>query len=355
MGLSKPSAVITAVGGYVPEYVLTNTELERMVETTSDWIEERTGILERHLVHGTMASSDMAAEAVKQLLAKRDLDPMEIDLVIVATVTPDYLFPATSNLVCDKAGLKRAWGFDLGAACSGFLFALATGAQFIESRRAKKVLVIGADTMSSIVNYEDRNTCILFGDGAAAVLLEPDEEGYGLIDYNHHVDGSGYQFLHQKAGGSKRPATIETVANREHYIFQEGKAVFKFAVKGMADAAAELLERNGLKGDDIEWLVPHQANKRIIDATRDRIGLRPDQVMLNIQRFGNTTAATIPLCLADFESKLRKGDNLVLAAFGGGFTWGAAWMRWGYDGPANAPGVVNDRVLAKVSANGLVH
>ena len=339
-------AAITAVGGYVPEYVLANRELEQMVETTNEWIVERTGVETRHILKGARASSDMAAAAVQQLIDKSGLDPMEVDLVVVGTITPDHLFPSAANLLCSKVGMKRAWGFDLAAACSGFLFSLSTAAQFIESGRAKKVIVVGVDKMSTIVNYEDRNTCIIFGDGAGAVLLEPDTQGYGLQDFVHYTDGSGAQFLYQKAGGSLHPPSIETVMNREHYIYQEGKTVFKFAVKGMADAAAEILERNGLTGDDVAWLVPHQANKRIIDATRERMGLAPERVMLNINRFGNTTSGTLPLCLADYERRLRRGDRVVLAAFGGGFTWGATLLRWAYDGAADAPGVLGDRAAA---------
>lgn len=325
------TAAITAVGGYVPEYRLTNFELEKMVDTNDEWIRTRTGISERRILKGDgLATSDMVVPAVKELLEKRGLDPMEIDLMIVATVTPDMVFPATANIACDKLGAKNAWGFDLGAACSGFLYALTTGAAFIESGRYKKVVVVGADKMSAIIDYTDRNTCVLFGDGAGAVLLEPNYEGYGVQDSILRSDGSGANFLHMKAGGSKRPASAETVANKEHYAFQEGQSVFKFAVKGMADVSAELLERNNLTGDDIAWLVPHQANKRIIDATASRMGLSPEKVMLNIERYGNTTAATIPLCLWEWKKQLNKGDLIVLAAFGGGFTWGATLVKWEY-------------------------
>ncbi len=348
-------AAIAAVGGYVPEYVLTNRELEELVETNNDWIVERTGIETRRILKGPRASSDMVVAAVRQLLDKRGLDPMEIDLLVVGTITPDHVFPSTANLACDKLGMKRAWGFDLAAACSGFLFALSTGAQFIETGRAKKVIVAGVDKMSTIINYEDRNTCIIFGDGAGAVLLEPDTEGYGLIDFVNYTDGSGLQYLYQKAGGSMHPASLDTVMRREHFVHQEGKAVFKFAVKGMADAAAQILERNQLSGDDVAWLVPHQANKRIIDATRERMGLAPERVMLNISKFGNTTAATLPLCLADYERHLRRGDNVVFAAFGGGFTWGSALVKWAYDGAPDAPGVLGDQMPMAVSANGQAH
>lgn len=327
----KISAAITAVGGFVPEDRLTNFDLERMVETNDEWIRTRTGISERRVLKGKgLATSDMVAPAVKQLCEKRGIDPLEIDCMIVATVTADMLFPATANIACDQIGAKNAFGFDLSAACSGFLYALTTGTAFIESGRCKKVVVVGSDKMSAIVDYTDRATCILFGDGAGAVLLEPNEEGYGVQDSILRSDGSGCRYLHMKAGGSLKPASIETVTNKEHFIYQDGQPVFKFAVKGMADVSAELLEKNHLTGDDIAWLVPHQANKRIIDATADRMGLSHDKVMLNIQKYGNTTSATIPLCLWEWENKLKKGDNLVLAAFGGGFTWGATLVKWAY-------------------------
>ncbi|MBS1918410.1 MAG: ketoacyl-ACP synthase III [Bacteroidetes bacterium] len=327
----KITAAITAIGGYVPEYRLTNAELEKIVDTNDEWIRTRTGISERRILKGEgKATSDLCVPAVLELCKKRNLDPMEIDCMIVATVTPDMFFPATANIVCDKVGAKKAWGFDMSAACSGFLYALTTGAMYIESGRFKKVVVVGSDKMSAIVDYTDRTTCIIFGDGAGAVLLEPNTEGYGVLDSILKSDGSGRSHLHMKAGGSWHPASNETVANKEHFIYQEGQAVFKFAVKGMADVSAELMERNNLKSEDIAWLVPHQANKRIIDATANRMGLSHDKVMINIQRYGNTTAATIPLCLWDWESQLKKGDNLVLAAFGGGFTWGATLVKWGY-------------------------
>ncbi len=327
----KLTAAITAVGGYVPEHKLTNFDLEKMVETNDEWIRTRTGISERRILKGEgLATSDMVVPAVLELCNKRGIDPMEIDALIVATVTPDMIFPSTANLACHKLGAKNAWGFDLLAACSGFLYALTTGAGLIESGRYKKVVVAGADKMSSIIDYEDRATCIIFGDGAGAVLLEANEEGYGLQDAILRSDGSGGEFLNLRAGGSLRPASIETVTNKEHYAFQEGQTVFKYAVKGMADVSAELLEKNGLTGDDIAWLVPHQANKRIIDATANRIGLDAEKVMVNIQKYGNTTAATIPLCLWEWENQLKKGDNLVLAAFGGGFTWGASLIKWAY-------------------------
>lgn len=328
---NKITAAITGVGGFVPEDRLTNFDLEKMVDTNDEWIRTRTGISERRLLKGEgLATSDMIAPAVKELCEKRGIDPLEIDCLIVATVTPDMFFPATANLACDKIGAKNAFGFDLAAACSGFLYALTTGATFIESGRYKKVVVAGGDKMSAIVDYTDRSNCIIFGDGAGAVLLEPDTNGYGVLDSILKSDGSGCRYLHMKAGGSLKPASIETVTNKEHYIYQEGQAVFKFAVKGMADVSAELLEKNNLTGDDIAWLVPHQANKRIIDATAQRMGLSSEKVMLNIQKFGNTTAATIPLCLWEWENQLKKGDNLVLAAFGGGFTWGATLVKWAY-------------------------
>lgn len=327
-------ASITAIGGYVPETKLTNSDLEKMVDTNDEWIRTRTGISERRILREPgKASSDMAVHAVQELLKKRNMSPLEIDCIICATVTPDMVFPATANLLCDKIGAKNAWGFDLAAACSGFLFALTTGTMFIESGRYSKVIVVGVDKMSSIVDYTDRATCILFGDGAGAVLLEPTEEpGIGIKDSVLRTDGSGREYLNMKAGGSLKPASIETVLAKEHYAYQDGQPVFKFAVKGMADVSAELLERNGLTGDDIQWLVPHQANLRIIDATANRMGLPKEKVMINIQKYGNTTAATIPLCLWDWEKQLKKGDNLVFAAFGGGFTWGATWVTWAYDG-----------------------
>ncbi len=329
--MTKLTAAITAVGGYVPETRLTNADLEKMVETNDEWIKSRTGISERRILKEPgKASSDMAVPAIQEILRKKNLDPKDIDCIICATSTPDMVFPATANLIGHKIGATNAWGFDLAAACSGFLFALSTGAMYIESGRFKKIIVVGVDKMSAIVDYTDRATCIIFGDGAGAVLLEPSTNGFGVHDSILKSDGSGGEFLHMKAGGSLRPATAETVAAREHYAFQEGKSVFKFAVKGMADVSAELLEKNNLTGDDIAWLVPHQANLRIIDATADRMGLSKDKVMINIQKYGNTTAATLPLCLWDWENQLKKGDKLVLAAFGGGFTWGATLVSWAY-------------------------
>jgi 3-oxoacyl-[acyl-carrier-protein] synthase-3 len=327
----KLKAAITSVGGYVPETKLTNFDLEKLVDTNDEWIRSRTGISERRILREPgKASSDMAAKAIEEILRKKHLDPLEIDCIICATVTPDMVFPATANIIGDKIGAKNAFGFDLGAACSGFLFALTTGASFIEAGRYKKVIVVGVDKMSSIIDYTDRATCIIFGDGAGAVLLEPSVDEDGFQDSILKSDGSGSAYLHLKAGGSLKPASIETVMAREHYAFQDGQPVFKFAVKGMADVSAELLEKHNLTGEDIAWLVPHQANLRIIDATADRVGLPKEKVMINIQKYGNTTAATIPLCLWDWESQLKKGDNLILAAFGGGFTWGAAWVKWAY-------------------------
>lgn len=328
---NKITAAIKGIGGYVPEYRLTNKELEKLVDTNDEWIKSRTGVEERRILKGEgKATSDLGAPAILELCKKTGLDPLEIDCIICCTVTPDMTFPATANIIGDKIGAKNAFGFDLGAACSGFLFGLTTGAAFIESGRYKKVVVVGADKMSAIVDYSDRTTCILFGDGAGAVLLEPDTEGYGILDSILKSDGSGAKYLHMKAGGSAKPSSAETVAAKEHYIYQEGQSVFKFAVVGMADVAYQLLERNKLTGDDIAWLVPHQANKRIIDATANRIGIPSEKVMLNIMRYGNTTSGTIPLCLWEWESQLKKGDNLVLAAFGGGFTWGATLVKWAY-------------------------
>jgi 3-oxoacyl-[acyl-carrier-protein] synthase III len=326
------TAAITAVQGYVPEYVLDNIELEKMVDTNNEWITTRTGISERRILKGEgLGSSDMAAEAVKGLLEKRGIKAEEIELLICATVTPDMLFPATANVICDKIGAVNAWGYDLGAACSGFLFALSTASKFIETGTHKKVVVVGVDKMSSIVDYEDRATCIIFGDGAGAVLLEPTEENTGILDSILRTDGAGRQFLHMKAGGSVKPATHQTVDAKEHFIYQDGQPVFKAAVKCMADVSAEIMEKNNLKSEDVAWLVPHQANKRIIDATAHRMGLNSDKVMLNIQKYGNTTSGTIPLCLWEWEKQLKKGDNLILSSFGGGFTWGAIYVKWAYN------------------------
>ncbi|MFD0939161.1 beta-ketoacyl-ACP synthase III [Pedobacter boryungensis] len=330
--MNKIHAAITAVHGYVPDYILTNKELETIVDTSDEWITSRTGIKERRILKGEgLGTSDMAVEAVNGLLKKRGIGAEEIDLIIFCTTTPDFPFPASANILADKIGAKNAWGYDLQAACSGFIYGLSTGSQFIESGKHKKVLVVGGDKMSSIINYQDRTTCIIFGDGCGAVLLEPNEEGLGVQDSILRSDGSGRNYLGQKAGGSARPATAETVANNEHVVHQEGQAVFKFAVTNMADVAAEIMERNSLSSDDVAWLVPHQANKRIIDATASRMGVSTDKVMINIERYGNTTNGTIPLCLWEWESKLKKGDNLILAAFGGGFTWGSVYLKWAYN------------------------
>jgi 3-oxoacyl-[acyl-carrier-protein] synthase-3 len=322
-------AAITGVHGYVPDYVLTNAELEQMVDTNDEWITTRTGIKERRILKGEkQGTSVLATEAVRGLLEKTGTSPKDIDLVICATVTPDYMFPSTANLVCTNLGIPSICSFDLLAACSGFIYALTTGAQFIESGRYKKVIVIGADKMSSIIDYQDRTTCVLFGDGAGAVLLEPTTEDLGIVDFLLHSDGSGGEYLMMKGGGSVYPASHETVDARMHYIKQEGPQVFKFAVTNMAEAAAAIMERNQLTSEDVDWLVPHQANKRIIDATAKRMGIGEDKVMLNIQKYGNTTAGTIPLCLFDYKDQLKKGDDLVLAAFGGGFTWGSMYIKW---------------------------
>lgn len=329
--MSKIQAAITAVGGYVPEKILSNKDLEKMVDTTDEWIMSRTGIKERRILEDGRATSDMAVMAVNELLKKRGIGAEEIELVICCTITGDLIFPATANIVCDKIGAKNAWGFDLAAACSGFLFGLETGSKFIESGMYKKVIVIGGDKMSAILDYTDRNTCIIFGDGAGAVLLEPNNEGMGICDSILRTDGSGREFLHQKAGGSLKPPTIETVTAREHYVYQEGKTVFKFAVTNMAEVSKEIMDRNNLQSEDINYLVAHQANKRIIDATADRMGVGYDKVLMNIQRYGNTTNGTLPLLLWDYEKQLKKGDNLILSTFGGGFTWGAIYIKWAYN------------------------
>ena len=329
--MSSLKAASTAVQGYVPPDLLTNSDLEKMVDTTDEWIRSRTGVEVRHILKGEgLGTSDMAVEAVNGLLKKRGITAMDIDLLICATVTPDHVFPATANIICDKIGAKNAFGYDIGAACSGFIFALVTGSQFIETGKYKKVVIVGADKMSSIIDYTDRSTCVIFGDGAGAVLLEPTEEGVGIMDSVLKSDGNGRHYLHQKAGGSVKPASHETVDNKEHYVFQDGQPVFKAAVVGMADVSVEIMDRNHLTADDVAYLVPHQANLRIIDATARRMGVGNEKVMINIQKYGNTTSGTIPLCLWDWESKLKKGDNLVLAAFGGGFTWGAIYVKWAY-------------------------
>jgi 3-oxoacyl-[acyl-carrier-protein] synthase-3 len=324
-------AAITAVGGYVPDYVLTNEELSTMVETNDEWITTRTGIKERRILKGEgKGLSDLIIPAIEQILEKRKIKPEEIDMVIVGTITGDYTFPSTANVVCDKMGMKNAWGYDLSAACSGFIYGLSTGAQFIETGRCKKVIVVGGDKMSSIIDYSDRATCIIFGDGAGAVLLEPNTEGLGVQDFILKSDGAGRNYLYMPAGGSLEPPTHETVDANKHFVHQEGQAVYKFAVTGMADVSADIMERNSLKGEDITWLVPHQANKRIIDATAQRVGVPEGKIMMNIERYGNTTGGTIPLLLWDYEKQLKKGDNLILSAFGGGFTWGSIWLKWAY-------------------------
>ena len=329
--MSKVRAAITAVNAWVPPDVLSNTDLTKMVDTNEEWIETRTGIKERHILKGAgLGSSDMAVQAILPLLKKRGIGAEEIELIICATTTPDMQFPATANIIADKIGAVNAWGYDVNAACSGFIFALSTATKFIETGTHKKVLVVGVDKMSSIIDYTDRATCVIFGDGGGAVLLEPNNEGNGIMDSILRVDGSGRTFLHQKAGGSVKPATAETVAAREHYVYQEGQTVFKFAVTKMADVSAEIMEKNHLKSEDISWLIPHQANKRIIDATARRMGLPDEKVTLNIERYGNTTNGTIPLCLWEWEKKFKKGDNIIIAAFGGGFTWGALWLKWAY-------------------------
>ncbi len=323
-------AAITAVGGYVPEKVLSNKDLEKLVDTNDEWIRTRTGITERRILEDGKATSDMCVEAVKIILEKKNLDPSEIDLLLVATVTPDHIFPATANIVSHKIGAKNAFSYDISAACSGFLYALDTGSKFIESGKYKKVIVCGADKMSSIIDYQDRNTCVIFGDGAGAVLLEPTEENVGIMDSILKSDGMGKEFLHQKAGGSLLPPSHETIDKRMHYVYQEGKTVFKFAVTNMAEVSRQIMDRNGLTGDSVDFLAAHQANLRIIDATARRMELDKEKVLINIDRYGNTTAGTIPLLLSDFENRFKKGDNIVLAAFGGGFTWGALYVKWAY-------------------------
>jgi 3-oxoacyl-[acyl-carrier-protein] synthase-3 len=346
--LTPPSrATITAVHGYLPPDLLTNAELARLVDTSDTWITERTGIKERHILKGEgLGTSHMGAEAVRGLLQKTGTKPEEIDLLICATTTPDLQFPSTANLICDMVGVRNIGSFDVQAACSGFLYSLTIAAQFIASGTARKVVVVGADKMSSIIDYTDRATCVLFGDGAGAVLLEPDEGGYGIMDALIHSDGAGMIHLHQKAGGSRMPASPETVAKRLHYVHQEGAAVYKFAIAKMAEVAGEIMARNNLRGDMIDWLVPHQANKRIIESTAERMGLPMERVMVTIHKYGNTTNATIPLCLWDYESKLKAGNRMVLAAFGGGFTWAGVYVTWAYDG-ASAP-----KLNGKTNGNG---
>lgn len=328
--MSKLTAAITGIAGYLPEKVMTNKDFEKIIDTTDEWITTRTGIKERRILEGK-PTSEIGAKAVQALLDKKGIAPEEIDLLICGTVTPDHTFPSTANIISDKVGLKNAWSFDVNAACSGFIYSLVTGSQFIETGKYKKVIVVGVDKMSSIIDYQDRTTCVIFGDGGGAVLLEPNTDGFGVIDSVLRSDGSGKQYLHQPAGGSALPASHETVENRQHYVYQEGKAVFKFAVTNMADVSAEIMERNQLSSEDVDWLVPHQANLRIIDATANRMGLPKEKVMINIQKYGNTTAGTLPLCLWDWENQLKKGDNIVLSAFGGGFTWGAIYLKWAYN------------------------
>jgi 3-oxoacyl-[acyl-carrier-protein] synthase-3 len=330
--MSQIRALITGVHGYVPDYILTNEEISKMVDTSDEWIMTRIGIKERRILKGEgMGTSDLGYEVVKGLLEKTKTLAEEIDFLICATVTPDMQFPATANIISDKAGIKNAFSFDLNAGCSGFLYALATATAYIESGRYKKIVVVGAEKMSSIVDYSDRATCPIFGDGAGAILLEPTTENLGIIDFKLQVDGSGKTHLHQKAGGSVKPASHQSIDAKEHYIYQEGQPVFKWAVSKMADVSTEIMKNNNLKAEDVAWLVPHQANLRIIDATANRMGLSKEKVMINIEKFGNTTAATLPLCLWEWEKQLKKGDNIILAAFGAGFTWGAMYLKWGYN------------------------
>jgi 3-oxoacyl-[acyl-carrier-protein] synthase-3 len=329
--MSKIRAAITGVQGYVPEYVLTNKELEALVDTSEEWITTRTGIRERRILKGEgLGTSVMGIEAVKGLLAKTDTNPLDVELVIFATVTPDTVFPDTANTVSNATGMKNAFGFDVNAACSGFLYALTTGAKFIEAGTHKKVIIVGGDKMSAIIDYTDRTTCVIFGDGCGAVLLEPTTEDVGIIDSMHKSDGSGREYLHLKAGGSARPASAETVANREHYVFQNGKPVFKAAVSGMIDVVGKVMERNHLSNNDIQWLIPHQANIRIIEAVADGLKFPMERVTVNIHKYGNTTAGTLPLCMWEWENQFKKGDNIMLTAFGGGFTWGATYLKWAY-------------------------
>ena len=326
------TAAITGIQGYVPDYILTNKELETYVDTSEEWIISRTGIKERRILKGEgKGSSVLGAEAVKGLLKKTNIDAQDIDLIICATATPDMVFPSTACIIANKIGAVNAFAYDLMAACSGFLYALSTASKFIETGTYKKIIIVGADKMSSIVDYKDRATCIIFGDGAGAVMLEPSTEGLGIQDAILKSDGSGSEFLHMKAGGSAKPASYETVAAREHYVFQDGQPVFKAAVTSMADVSEEIMKRNNLSSDDVAWLVPHQANQRIIDATARRMGVGDEKVMLNIDKYGNTTNGTIPLCLWEWENQLKKGDILILAAFGGGFTWGSIYLKWAYD------------------------
>jgi len=330
--MTKINAVITGVQGYIPDYILTNDELATMMDTSDEWIMSRIGIKTRHILKGEgLGTSDMAVEAVKGLLKKTNTTVDEIDVLICGTVTPDFPFPATANIISDKLGIKDAFSFDINAACSGFLYSLETASKLIESGKYKKIIVVGADKMSSIIDYTERNVAPIFGDGAGAIMLEPTTEDFGIIDTLLKSDGVGRQYLHQKAGGSVKPASHETVNAKEHFVYQDGKHVFKWAVSKMADVSVEMMERHNLTAKDLNWLVPHQANMRIIDATAKRMGLEREQVMINIEKYGNTTGGTLPLCLWDYENKLKKGDKLILSAFGGGFTWGAIYIKWGYN------------------------
>ena len=330
--MKKKNAIITGVQAYLPEYILTNKELESFVDTNDEWITTRTGIKERRILKGeNKGSSDLGVGAIIKLLEKTNTKAEEIDLIICATATPDMIFPSTACIIADKIGAKKAFAYDLMAACSGFLYAITTASKFIETESYKKIIVVGADKMSSIIDYEDRATCIIFGDGAGAVLMEGSDKDLGIRDSILRSDGEGRNFLHMKAGGSVMPASIDTVKKRQHYVFQDGQTVFKSAVKNMADVSEEIMKKNNLNANDIAWLVPHQANKRIIDATARRMGVGDEKVMLNIEKYGNTTNGTIPICLWEWEKKLKKGDNIILAAFGGGFTWGAVYLKWAYD------------------------
>ena len=330
--MAKITAAVTGIGSYVPDYILTNDELSKMVDTTDEWIMTRIGIKERHILKEEgEGTSFMGVKAVNELLKKTNTSGDEVDLLICATVTPDHVFPATANIIADKVGIKGAFHFDINAGCSGFLYALATGSRFVESGQYKKVIVVGADKMSSIVDYTDRSVSPIFGDGAGAVMLEPNTEGFGVVDMILESDGVGRHHLHQKAGGSVKPSSHESIDAREHFIYQEGQPVFKWAVSKMADVSVAMMEKHNLTADDIHYLVPHQANMRIITATAKRMGLAPEKVMINIEKYGNTTAGTLPLCISDYEQELKKGDNLILSTFGAGFTWGAILLKWAYD------------------------
>lgn len=335
--MKKVNAVITGVGGYVPEYILTNDEISRMVDTTDEWIMERIGIKERHILNEEgLGTSYMARKAVKQLMLRTKSNPDEIDLIVVATTTPDYRFPSTASILCKKLGLENAFAFDMQAVCSGFLYALETGVNFIRSGKYKKIIIVGADKMSSVINYTDRATCPIFGDGAAAIMLEPTTEDVGVMDAVLKTDGKGLPFLHIKAGGSVCNSSYYTLDSHMHHIYQEGRTVYKYAVANMTDACESAIERNHLSKEDIDWVIPHQANLRIINAVTQRLGVPSERVMVNIERYGNTSAATLPLCLWDFENTLKKGDKLILTAFGAGFAWGSIYIKWGYDGKVDS-------------------